>query len=149
MSNAIRRALGAAAAAMLFAATALQPGQANAGGGFHGGGGFHRGGFHGGFHGGGFHGGGIGPGAAVGLGLGAFALGAATAPLWWGPGWGYSYPWWGYGYPYSVPPYYGYAPAASYPAYGYGYGSQPRYWCSSPAGYYPDVTQCPGGWRPY
>src|SRR5215470_6468940 len=65
MSSAIRRALGAATAVMLFAATSLQPGVANAGhGGFGGGGGFHGGGF-GGFHGGGFggfHGGGFGGG---------------------------------------------------------------------------------------
>ena len=59
----IGKVLGLATAALLFAATFLQPDLAKAahgggGGGFHGGGGgFHGGGFHGGgFRGGGFHG---------------------------------------------------------------------------------------------
>ena len=65
-------------------------------------------------------GGGISPGAAVGLGLGAFALGSVLAnPYSYNP----------YYYPYS---YYGYYPPASayYP----------------PAGYYPPARSC---WSPY
>ena len=69
---------------------------------------------------GGHHHGGISTGAAVGLGLGAFALGgvlggAAAYP---GYGYGYSYPSYGYAYPS-----YGY----SYPSYGYSYPSYSYY----------------------
>ena len=61
--------------------------------------------------GGGWHGGGISTGEAVGIGLGAFALGGALGA--------YSYPYYGYSYPYYnySYPYYGY----SYPYYGGGY----------------------------
>ena len=72
--------------------------------------------------GGGWHGGGISPGAAVGLGLGAFALGSAlTNPYYYNP---YYY---SYGYYPPAPAYY-YPPAAYYP---------PARSCWSPAyGYY-------------
>jgi hypothetical protein len=59
------------------------------------------------WHGGvGWHGGGIGPGAAVGIGLGAFALGSALAnPYFYSPYYAYGY----YGYPAG-----GYYPSAPY-----------------------------------
>jgi hypothetical protein len=66
--------------------------------------------------------GGIGPGAAVGLGLGAFALGAAVGSS-------------AYGYPYQ--PYGYYPPAAYYPPPGY-----------SP-GYYPPAPAPRSCWDPY
>lgn|SRR5215475_4320976 len=69
--------------------------------------------------GGSWGGGGIGPGAAVALRLGSFALGSALAHPYYSP---YSYP---YGY-------YGYDPPA--PAY------------YPPAAYYPPVRSC---WNPY
>lgn len=70
--------------------------------------------------GGGWGGGGISPGAAVGLGLGAFALGSALAN------------------PYYYNPYY-----SPYGYYGY-YPSAPAYY--PPAGYYPPTRSC---WSPY
>ena len=100
-------------------------------GGFHGGfhGGF-RGGFHGGFH-RGFHRFG-GPRVAIGVGIGP----------WWGPYWGpYGY---SYGYPYAYPPVVAPDPQLSIaPA-----PPTSWYYCDNPAGYYPYVQQCPGGWRP-
>jgi hypothetical protein len=126
----------AIAAALLCAAALSQPNLAYAGphgggGGFHGGmGGFHGGGFAG-FHGGGFHGGGF---HGRGFHDGRFDhdrfrdrrffFGGVFAY----PGWGY-YPDYGY-YDYSQP-----------------YASQTWYYCSDPAGYYPDVTQCNTGWQ--
>jgi len=76
-----------------------------------------------------WHHGGVSTGAAVGIGLGAFALGSALGagahPYYGYPGYGYyGYPAYGYGYPaYTAPayPYYGssyYAPAYS-PYWGY------------------------------
>src|SRR5215831_14876167 len=75
--------------------------------------------------GGGWSGGGISPGAAVGLGLGAFALGSVLSQPYYSP---YYYPYYGYyGYYRPAPAYY---PPASYypparscwsPAYGYYY----------------------------
>ena len=78
------------------------------------------------WHGGGWHGGGgISPGAAVGLGLGSFALGtalgSAAAYPYYG-GYGYGSPYAGYGY--SYPAYSSYAPA--YSSYSY-YGTTPYY----------------------
>src|SRR6185436_14775066 len=67
----------------------------------------------GGWHGGGGHHGGISPGAAVGIGLGAFALGSALGASAAYPSYGYSYPNYGYSYPYAS----GY----SYPSYAYSY----------------------------
>ena len=128
-------ALGAAAAALLFAASIIQPEVANAddGGGFH-----HR--FR---H---FHGG--------------FGIGAIYAPFWWG--YGYPCPYGDYpdrryyGYDPSASyygKYPGYDPGSSYYGNHPSYGSQPRarqtwYYCSDPAGYYPYVTQCKTGWLP-
>ena len=97
-------------------------------GGFHGG--FHRG-FHGGFH-RGFHGFG-GPRIAIGVGVGPF----------WGPYWG------PYGYPYAYP--YAYPPVVVAPSTQLSVAPPPQgswYYCDNPAGYYPYVPQCPGGWRP-
>ena len=65
----------------------------------HRGGGWHGGGWHGGGWRGGWHHGGIGTGAAIGLGLGAFALGSALGAY---PYYGYSYPSYTYAYPYYV-----------------------------------------------
>ena len=124
----MRRVLGRAAAALLFAAAVGQASLAHAGphgggGGFHGGG-FHGGGFHGGgFHGGGFHGGGFHGGGFHGGGFGVLGL-----------------------------PYYPYSYGGDYyPYYGYDTGqpgtSQTWYYCSDPAGYYPYVTQCNAGWQ--
>jgi len=94
-------------------------------GGFHSGGGF--GGFHGGFHRFG------GPRIAIGVGVGPF----------WGPYWGpYAYP---YGYPYAYPP------VVVAPSTELSVAPPPPaswYYCDNPAGYYPYVQQCPGGWRP-
>ena len=117
----IGRALAIAAA--LLCATALsQPNPAYAGGFHGGGGGFHGGGFHGGgFHGGGFHGGRFHDGRFHGNG---FFFGGSFAD----PGWGY-YPDYG-DYDYSQP-----------------YSSQIWYYCSDPAGYYPNVTQCNTSWQ--
>lgn len=101
------------------------PGTAYAQRGWVGGGGWHGGGWHG----GGWHGGGgISPGAAVALGLGAFALGGALA-----------YPSYGYGYPY-----YGYA----YPAYGYGYGYPNAYSDPYDRGGYLPAYGYGGGYAP-
>lgn len=59
-----------------------------------------------------------------------------------------------YGAPYYYPPYYSspgawtpssppvYIERESEPQSGYWY-----YYCTSPQGYYPYVTQCPGGWQ--
>jgi hypothetical protein len=91
------------------------------GGGFHGGGGSHGGGFHGGggmHHGGGFH--------------GRVFIGP---PIIFGQGY---YPY-GYSYPYGDTPY----------DYSYPYGddsSSYQWYCRDPAGYYPDVQNCPSGW---
>ena len=126
----IGRAL-AIAATLLCAAVLSQPNPAYAGG-FHGGGfgGFHGGGFHGGgfggFHGGGFHGGGFHD--------GRFHDGRFHDNRFFFGG-SFGYPWWGY-----------------YPDYGYYDYSQPSssqtwYYCSDPAGYYPNVTQCNTGWQ--
>ena len=88
-------------------------------------------GFHGGFH-RGFHGFG-GPRLAIGVGIGPF----------WGPYWGsYTYP---YAYPYAYPPVV-VAPSTQLSVAPPPQGSW--YYCDNPAGYYPYVPQCPGGWRP-
>jgi len=79
------------------------------------------------------HHGGISTGAAVGIGLGSFALGtalgsAAAYPYYGGygygyPSYGYSYPAYSYGYaPYSRPYYGGYYGTSYAPYYGYGWG---------------------------
>ena len=110
----------AIAAAMLCVTALSQPNPAYAGGFHGGGGGFHGGGFHGGgFHGGGFHG-------------GRFHDGRFhDNRVFFGGGFGF--PWWGY-----YPRYYDYSQP---------YASQTWYYCSDPAGYYPNVTQCNTGWQ--
>ena len=131
-------ALGVAAAALLFAASIIQPEVANAddGGGFH-----HRFGH--------FHGG--------------FGIGGIFVPYWWGYGYPYTY----YYGDYPDHRDYGYDPGSSYygknsssdPGSSYygsnhpSYGSQPSarqtwYYCSDPAGYYPYVTRCKTAWLP-
>lgn len=127
------------------------------GGGWHGGGGSWQGGggrswhggggsWNGGWRGGGWgwRGGGWGwwgPGVAVGVGLAA-------------PFWGYPY---GYPYSYAYPYSYGY-PAYSPPVvvesspqtYIQRDSQAQQYWyyCQNPQGYYPYVSECPGGWQP-
>jgi len=136
--------------------------QHNGGGGHSGGGSWHGGGGHGGdWHGGGGHGGWHGG--------SHFNIGIGFPGFYWGPGWGY--PYYGYygGYPYySSYPYY-----AGYPYY---YSDEPvyepgpstyiqrdmnrgtsssgapvgegqySYYCPDPAGYYPQLQNCPKGW---
>ena len=127
---AVGTVLGAASAALLFAAAIIQPEVANADDGGLQGGGFHQG---------------FGHFRAV------FGFGGIFPPFWWSPFW------WGYGYPlYDYPDHrnYGYDPGSSY--YGNypdsGYGSQPNarqtwYYCSDPAGYYPFVVHCNTAWQ--
>ena len=127
-------------------------GGARHGGGGHGGGGWHGGhGGHGGWHGG----------TRIGIGIG-------FPGFYWGPGWGYPY----YaGYPhYAGYPYYSSYPY--YAAYPYSYSDeliyvepgpstyiqrdmnsapqgsegQYSYYCPDPAGYYPQLQNCPKGW---
>jgi hypothetical protein len=154
----IGRALGRAAAALLFGAALCQPNLAFARGGGGHGGGFHGGGFHGGFHGGGFHasafhggfhGGGFHHGAArvasvhSGFSHGHRVINHNTARATtvvhnrfgdargghWYHGWHNGrYGWWLWG------------PGLAWTYY----NSQP--YCSNPAGYYPYVTQCYTGW---
>ena len=124
------------------------------GGAWHGGGGgaWHGGGGHGDWHHGGWHGG------------SRFNIGIGFPGFYWGPGWGYPY----YGY-------YGYPYYASYPYYAgypYYYSDEPvygdpapstyiqrdmnspapvgqgqySYYCPDPAGYYPQLQNCPKGW---
>jgi hypothetical protein len=103
------------------------------------------GGYHGGYRGGYYYGhGGYYGRAYPGVGFGLYLGG----PGWWGPG--YYYP----------PPYYAYPPAvvtvpASPPVYVERGDPQAApapeqnwwYYCANPAGYYPYVKQCPGGWQ--
>lgn len=64
-------------------------------------------------------------------------------------------PWWpyGYAYPYAYP-YPMYSPPvvveSSPPEYVEPEPRSPQYWyyCQNPQGYYPYVTECPGGWVP-
>lgn len=117
------------------------------GGGWHGGGGAWRGG-GGGWHGGGWHGGGggwrggwWGPGVFIGAGL-------AASP-WWYPYYGYPYPY-AYPYPYGYPAYSPPVMAESSPqTYIQQEPPAQQYWyyCQSPQGYYPYVSECPGGWQ--
>src|SRR5262245_51747997 len=98
------RALAATAAVVGALSLSVVPGTANAQG-------WRGGGWQGGhWH----HHNGISPGAAVGLGLGAFALGSALGASAAYPYYGYSNPYYGYSYPY-------YGGGYAYP-YGYGYG---------------------------
>jgi len=64
-------------------------------------------------------------------------------PGWWGPPvWVAPYP---YPYGYVAPPLVVVEPANP-PAY-VEPAPQRWYFCENPQGYYPQVTQCPGGWR--
>jgi hypothetical protein len=134
---------------------ALGSGMAFAQHGGHEGGGGHGGGGHGGWHGGGWHGG-----SHIGIGIG-------FPGFYWGPGW-WGYPYYGYygGYPYySSYPYYATSPYSYYPdepvygdpapsSYIQRDMSSPApvsegrysYYCPDPAGYYPQLQNCPKGW---
>ena len=85
---------------------------------------------------GGWEGGGISPGAAVGLGLGAFALGSVLSRPYYNP----------YYYPYT---YYGYPPASAYypPAAYYPYYPPPTPAYSPGPGYTPQPTYTPPAGR--
>lgn len=150
----MKRILLAAVAAVglaLGSGTALaQHGGGGHGGGWHGGGGGWHGGGHGDFHGG-----------------TRFSIGFGFPGLYWGPGWGYPYYSY-YGYPYyaSYPYYAGYPyyypdePAyvepgpSTYIQRDMGSGAQAApggqgqysYYCPDPAGYYPQLQNCPKGW---
>ena len=91
------------------------------GGGFHGGGGSQGGGAH---DGGGSHGGGAHDGGGMHHGGGFHGRAFIGPPIIFGPGY---YPY-GYSYPYGDD-------SSSY-----------QWYCSDPAGYYPDVQSCPSGW---
>jgi hypothetical protein len=139
------RALRSTAAAVLCVAALSAPnfayaahggGGGHGGGGFHGGG-FHGGGFHGGFHAGGFHAGGFHAGGFHHGLHGRFAsvhngVGNGHGGRWY-HGWHSGrYGWWAWG------------PGLAWTFYG---ASQPSYYCSDPAGYFPYVTQCYSGWQ--
>jgi len=158
-----KKVMGYIAAALVFAASALQPLTAEAehtgagprgggpasgvhgGGGFHGGAGLHAGGFPGvmpqgggfhpqSFHGGAFHNDGFHRG---GLRYGFGGPGAGVAL---GLGTVYA--------PFAWDYYYPYADSYGYPDYSYSLSpAQYWYYCSDPAGYYPYVTECNTGWQ--
>jgi hypothetical protein len=132
------------------------------GGGGHMGGGGMGGSYHGGggsYHGGGYYHGGYSHGGHYHYGYYPYFGFAIGFPYW---GLGYGYPYYGYpyyaSYPYSYPTYSGsyYSAPASYsdaPAYDGGYtqrdmNSAPQgqgqlsYYCTDPAGYYPQVQSC-------
>ena len=133
------------------------------GGGSHGGGGSWQGGGgswqrsggswqgHGGWHGGsGWHGGGWGwRGGWGGWGWWGPSVVVGAGPFW---GWPYGYPY-GYCYPYAYP-YSAYSPPVVVESSPQTYIQQEpqaqQYWyyCQNPQGYYPYVTECPGGWQP-
>ncbi len=121
----IRNKLLVVSLAVVIALPLLLAGSAEARGG-HGGGG----GGHGGFHGGGFHGGHFHHGGGSHVFIGGF-FGFPFYPY------GY-YPY--YSYPY---PYYSYAEP---PVYVEPQEDSSWYYCQDPQGYYPYVTNCPGGW---
>jgi hypothetical protein len=115
------RSIAVAVAVALLALTLGTTSPALAGGGWHGG----HGAFHG--HGGHFH--------------GRFFVGPRF------------YPFYGYAYPYYYPPYYpyDYAPPVVVTPPPTEYVQRPPvagywYYCQDPAGYYPTVASCPGGW---
>jgi len=162
-------AVGMCLVIALLASTAV-PSYAQRGGGSRGGGAIGGGGTHGGggsWHGGGGswsggrHGGSWNGGRRGGSWNGGWRGGGLG---WWGPGlvvgaalaapfWGYPY---GYPYPYANPYPYGY-PAYSPPVMGDSSPQtylqqdiqvqQPWYYCQNPQGYYPYVSECPGGWQ--
>lgn len=72
-------------------------------------------------------------------GAGAFV----GVPLFWGPRYVYGPP------AYVVPPVYpSSAPVLVGPPQDYVQPQQSWYYCQDPAGYYPSVPECPGGWAP-
>jgi len=126
------------------------------GGGWHGGGGSWQGGGGRSWHGGGgswnggWRGGGWGwrggwgwwgPGVVVGVGL--------AAPFW---GYPYGYPYsYAYPYPYGYPAYSPPVVVESSPQTYIQQDTQAQqywYYCQNPQGYYPYVSECPGGWQP-
>lgn len=89
---------------------------------------------------------------SVGIGIGVPGY---WGPGYWGPGYGYYGPgWW------PTPSYYYAPPTVVVPSYQpppvvyeapRPLGPPPEsfwYYCSNPAGYYPSVPDCPGGWTP-
>lgn len=99
-------------------------------------------------HGGGGHGGGHGAGHGRAHFGGHFVGGHGGGHAFLGLGY---WPW------YYAPPWYYYPPAAGtayrppvyYVERGDEQAAQPGYWyyCANPQGYYPYLTQCPGGWQ--
>jgi hypothetical protein len=70
-----------------------------------------------------------------------FVGGSVVVGPWWGPvWWGPPYPYYAYPLPVVVQP-------APPPVYIEQAPQQVWYFCDNPQGYYPDVQQCPGGWR--
>lgn len=161
----MRKFIIAAASAIALSFAAV-PALAQHGGGGHSGGGHSGGGWSGG--GGGWHGGGGGWHGGSGWHGGHSHVSVGFGfPFYWGyPYYGYYgyYPY-AYGYPYPAAYPYGYyddgssstyiqrdsgeGVAPSYPAPG-GEFSGPRdqysYYCTNPAGYYPQINNCPSGW---
>ncbi|HSE02682.1 MAG TPA: hypothetical protein VLK35_00910 [Methylomirabilota bacterium] len=98
----------------------------------------HRGHHHGGHH--GFHG------------KHFYGHSSFFGPRFYGPRW---YPYYAYPRPFYGGYYYGYAPVVTPPPvvvtppptpYVERPSSQYWHYCHDPAGYYPEVQQCPGGW---
>lgn len=155
----MKKFLIAAAAALTLATVAttasaqhnMSHGGGSWSGGSHGGGSWHGGGN---WHGGGWHGSRIG-----------FSVGFGFPYYYWGPGY-YGYPYaYAYPYPYGYDGYSSYYDAAPQtyiqrdtgdaiePAappqrgqYSSPQRSQYSYYCTDPAGYYPQVANCPSGW---
>ena len=144
----VKKFLIAAAAALALATFAPMASAQHGGGGSHGGGG---GGWHGG-GGGGWHGGSSGWHGGHSHVSVAFGF-----PFYWGyPYYGYYgyYPYaYGYPYPYAYDGYYDAGPQDAIappggtmaPA-GPPQRSQYSYYCTDPAGYFPQIANCPSGW---
>ena len=87
---------------------------------------------------------------------GHVGVGLYLDPLWVYPGY---YPYYPHPYYYPAPPYYYPPPVVTAPAsppvyieQGEDQAASPQpsnswYYCDNPAGYYPYVKQCPGGWQ--
>jgi hypothetical protein len=149
LEDLVKKFVIAAAAALALAAVATTASAQHHGGGVsQGGGSWHGGGgsWHGGGHWGGWYG------SRVGL-----SLGFGFPYYYWGPGY---YPY-AYAYPYPYGYYDGYssyddgAPQtyiqrdtgdAIAPAAPPAQRSQYSYYCTNPAGYYPQIANCPTGW---
>ena len=97
----------------------------------HGGGAWHGGGWHGGHHGGHFH--------------GSFGVVVGAPWYWWG--WGPAYYPYPYYYPTYYPAYYDDAPTVYVEKDRGGTAEgQYSYYCTDPAGYYPQVANCNKEW---